>query len=187
MDRSWPVLGRGIFSGPTGLWLARGDQPRPIDGSYDTIQAGLSGHVIICDWSLNETCGINTVFRGMAPTGARMFWAVLHDRRHFRTSPAARFPLRIVTRAGVERLRRMDVCIRRLQERPSLLRDCRKTRSGTASNIAISPLSMQRGMIRAVQPFFLLDQDLLEGLGPESRFVSFVRRYYPRDCSSCGL
>lgn len=36
------------------------------------------------------------------------------------------------------------------------------------------------GTIRAVQPFFLLDQDLLEGLGPESRLVSFVRRYYPR-------
>src|SRR5215510_11273024 len=36
------------------------------------------------------------------------------------------------------------------------------------------------GTIRAVQPFFLLDQDLLEGLGPESRLVSFMRRYYPR-------
>lgn len=36
------------------------------------------------------------------------------------------------------------------------------------------------GTIRAVQPFFLLDQDLLEGLGPEWRSVSFIRRYYPR-------
>jgi hypothetical protein len=36
------------------------------------------------------------------------------------------------------------------------------------------------GTIRAVQPFFLLDQDLLEGLGPESRLVSFIRRYYSR-------
>lgn len=36
------------------------------------------------------------------------------------------------------------------------------------------------GKIRAVQPFFLLDQDLLEGLGPESHLVSLIRRYYPR-------
>ncbi|WP_424629684.1 GNAT family N-acetyltransferase [Bradyrhizobium sp. SYSU BS000235] len=36
------------------------------------------------------------------------------------------------------------------------------------------------GIIRAVQPFFLLDQDLLEGLGSEWRLVSFVRRRYPR-------
>jgi hypothetical protein len=36
------------------------------------------------------------------------------------------------------------------------------------------------GSICAVQPFFLLDQDLLEGLGPERRLVSFMRRHYPR-------
>lgn len=38
----------------------------------------------------------------------------------------------------------------------------------------------EAGLIRAVQPFFLLDQDLLEGLGPEWRLVSFLRRGYPR-------
>lgn len=37
------------------------------------------------------------------------------------------------------------------------------------------------GRIRAVQPFFLLDQDILEGLGPERlHLVSFIRRTYPR-------
>ena len=37
------------------------------------------------------------------------------------------------------------------------------------------------GRIRAVQPFFLVDQDILEGLGPEkSRWVSLIRRIYPR-------
>lgn len=36
------------------------------------------------------------------------------------------------------------------------------------------------GTICAVQPFFLLDQDLLEGLGSEWRVVSFLRRHYPR-------
>ena len=37
------------------------------------------------------------------------------------------------------------------------------------------------GHIRAVQPFFLVDQDILEGLGPEkSRWISLVRRIYPR-------
>lgn len=35
------------------------------------------------------------------------------------------------------------------------------------------------GGVRAVQPFFLLDQDLLEGLGPEWRAVSLIRRRYP--------
>lgn len=36
------------------------------------------------------------------------------------------------------------------------------------------------GIVRAVQPFFLLDQDLLEGVGSDWRLVSFFRRYYPR-------
>ncbi len=31
-----------------------------------------------------------------------------------------------------------------------------------------------------MQPFFLLDQDLLEGLGSDWRFVSLIRRHYPR-------
>jgi predicted N-acyltransferase len=35
------------------------------------------------------------------------------------------------------------------------------------------------GTIRAVQPFFLLDQDLLEGVGADWRVVAFFRRYYP--------
>jgi predicted N-acyltransferase len=38
-----------------------------------------------------------------------------------------------------------------------------------------------RGHIRAVQPFFLVDQDIVEGLGAEkSRWISLVRRIYPR-------
>src|SRR3954469_20417692 len=37
------------------------------------------------------------------------------------------------------------------------------------------------GRVRAVQPFFLVDQDLLEGLGAEHfRWISLVRRFYPR-------
>jgi predicted N-acyltransferase len=37
------------------------------------------------------------------------------------------------------------------------------------------------GHVRAVQPFFLVDQDILEGLGPERiRWISLVRRFYPR-------
>lgn len=36
------------------------------------------------------------------------------------------------------------------------------------------------GQIRAVQPFFLLDQDVLEGMGSEWRLVSLIRRRYPR-------
>lgn len=36
------------------------------------------------------------------------------------------------------------------------------------------------GRIRAIQPFFLLDQDILEGLGPAWRWVSWIRRRYPR-------
>ncbi|MEH2512467.1 hypothetical protein V1291_003821 [Nitrobacteraceae bacterium AZCC 1564] len=36
------------------------------------------------------------------------------------------------------------------------------------------------GTIRAVQPFFLLDQDLLEGLGSDWRLVSYIRRHFPR-------
>src|SRR3954467_14358700 len=37
------------------------------------------------------------------------------------------------------------------------------------------------GHVRAIQPFFLVDQDLLEGLGAEhSRWISLVRRFYPR-------
>jgi hypothetical protein len=37
------------------------------------------------------------------------------------------------------------------------------------------------GHIRAVQPFFLIDQDILEGIKPEyTRWVSFVRRAFPR-------
>lgn len=37
------------------------------------------------------------------------------------------------------------------------------------------------GIIRAVQPFFLIDQDILEGLKPERRrWVSFIRRFWPR-------
>ena len=37
------------------------------------------------------------------------------------------------------------------------------------------------GRIRAVQPFFLIDQDIVEGVTPDyMRWVSFVRRVYPR-------
>jgi predicted N-acyltransferase len=37
------------------------------------------------------------------------------------------------------------------------------------------------GHVRAVQPFFLVDQDILEGLGAErSHWISLVRRFYPR-------
>jgi Acetyltransferase (GNAT) domain len=37
------------------------------------------------------------------------------------------------------------------------------------------------GCIRAVQPFFLVDQDILEGLGAERiHWISRVRRFYPR-------
>lgn len=36
------------------------------------------------------------------------------------------------------------------------------------------------GRVRAVQPFFLLDQDLLEGFGPQWRWVAAIRRHYPR-------
>jgi predicted N-acyltransferase len=37
------------------------------------------------------------------------------------------------------------------------------------------------GQVRAVQPFFLVDQDILEGLGAERiRWISLVRRFYPR-------
>ena len=37
------------------------------------------------------------------------------------------------------------------------------------------------GHVRAIQPFFLLDQDILEGLGAERNYwISLVRRFYPR-------
>jgi Acetyltransferase (GNAT) domain len=37
------------------------------------------------------------------------------------------------------------------------------------------------GQVRAVQPFFLIDQDILEGLDAERiRWISWVRRFYPR-------
>ncbi|WP_426527918.1 GNAT family N-acetyltransferase [Bradyrhizobium sp. McL0615] len=37
------------------------------------------------------------------------------------------------------------------------------------------------GQVRAIQPFFLVDQDVLEGLGPKRiRWISLVRRFYPR-------
>jgi len=37
------------------------------------------------------------------------------------------------------------------------------------------------GHIRAIQPFFLVDQDILEGLGAERvHWISLVRRFYPR-------
>lgn len=39
----------------------------------------------------------------------------------------------------------------------------------------------EAGRVRAIQPFFLLDQDILEGMRPERlRWVSFIRRAYPR-------
>jgi hypothetical protein len=38
-----------------------------------------------------------------------------------------------------------------------------------------------RGHTRAIQPFFLVDQDILEGLGAERFYlISLVRRFYPR-------
>jgi hypothetical protein len=38
-----------------------------------------------------------------------------------------------------------------------------------------------KGHVRAIQPFFLVDQDILEGLGAErSYWISLVRRFYPR-------
>ena len=37
------------------------------------------------------------------------------------------------------------------------------------------------GHVRAIQPFFLVDQDILEGLGAERiRWISLIRRFYPR-------
>src|ERR1700748_3909959 len=37
------------------------------------------------------------------------------------------------------------------------------------------------GHIRAVHPFFLVDQDILEGLGAERvHWISLIRRFYPR-------
>jgi predicted N-acyltransferase len=37
------------------------------------------------------------------------------------------------------------------------------------------------GRVRAIQPFFLVDQDILEGLGAERiHWISLVRRFYPR-------
>jgi hypothetical protein len=37
------------------------------------------------------------------------------------------------------------------------------------------------GHVRAIQPFFLVDQDILEGLGAERTYwISLVRRFYPR-------
>ena len=37
------------------------------------------------------------------------------------------------------------------------------------------------GHVRAIQPFFLVDQDILEGLGAERiHWISLVRRFYPR-------
>jgi hypothetical protein len=38
-----------------------------------------------------------------------------------------------------------------------------------------------KGDVRAIQPFFLVDQDILEGLGTERvQWISFVRCFYPR-------
>jgi predicted N-acyltransferase len=38
-----------------------------------------------------------------------------------------------------------------------------------------------KGRVRAIQPFFLVDQDLLEGLGAERFYwISLIRRFYPR-------
>jgi hypothetical protein len=36
------------------------------------------------------------------------------------------------------------------------------------------------GDVKAIQPFFLVDQDILEGLGTELHWISLVRRFYPR-------
>jgi len=41
-------------------------------------------------------------------------------------------------------------------------------------------ISDAAGRVRAIQPFFLLDQDILEGLGSEARLVSRIRSRYPR-------
>src|SRR6516162_3345273 len=39
----------------------------------------------------------------------------------------------------------------------------------------------EQGEVRAVQPFFIHDQDLLEGVGPRGRpVVAFIRRAWPR-------
>ena len=37
-----------------------------------------------------------------------------------------------------------------------------------------------KGHVRAIQPFFLIDQDILEGLGTELHWISLVRRFCPR-------
>ncbi len=38
-----------------------------------------------------------------------------------------------------------------------------------------------RGRTRAIQPFFLVDQDILEGLGADRIYlISLIRRFYPR-------
>src|SRR5216684_7951630 len=38
-----------------------------------------------------------------------------------------------------------------------------------------------KGQVRAIQPFFLVDQDILEGLGAEGIYwISLIRRVYPR-------
>jgi Peptidogalycan biosysnthesis/recognition len=38
-----------------------------------------------------------------------------------------------------------------------------------------------KGQVRAIQPFFLVDQDILEGLGAERIYwISLIRRVYPR-------
>src|SRR5690242_9482601 len=37
------------------------------------------------------------------------------------------------------------------------------------------------GRVRAIQPFFIVDQDLLEGLGVErTHWISLIRQFYPR-------
>jgi hypothetical protein len=39
----------------------------------------------------------------------------------------------------------------------------------------------RKGHVRAIQPFFLVDQDILEGLGAERIYwISLIRRFYPR-------
>jgi len=45
-----------------------------------------------------------------------------------------------------------------------------------------------KGNVRAIQPFFLVDQDLLEGLGAEHIYlISLIRRFYPRFLKLCAL
>jgi predicted N-acyltransferase len=45
-----------------------------------------------------------------------------------------------------------------------------------------------KGHVRAIQPFFLVDQDLLEGLGAERLYwISLIRRFYPRFLKLCAL